>query len=298
MPIRYFLILILCFVTSYAKAEGKALWEYGFGLGFASFSHYPGSDQYRTIALPFPTFQYRGEILRADDQEGSRAYLFKNHNWSVEFSGGGRLPITSSDNHARQGMADLPLIAQLGPQLVYNDDDRRWFFKTSVFPSYVIVGSYVRQNGGLANAEVEYRWEDEISGGNHFSNFLLSGTLSLGVTTATQEYQATYYDVAAADATAERSEYSAGAGFLDSSISYYQSVSSGLFSMYVGATFTDYSWAANRSSPLHKADTNFGYALGITYILGESERRAVSVEDTEGLLNKYRIHRPRLLPFR
>ncbi len=293
------LVTLLLLVQSFsAKAESKALWEYGFGLGFAHFSHYPGSDQYRTIALPFPTFQYRGEILRADDQEGSRAYLFKNHNWSLEFAGGGRLPTASKDNKARSGMMDLPLVAQAGPQLVYNDDDRRWFFKTSIFPSYVIDGTYIRQNGGLANAEVEYRWEDDLPGWAFFDPFIFSGTLSLGVTTATQEFHATYYDVAAADATATRAEYAARAGFLDSSLSYYQSISTGLMSIYVGASYTDYSWSANRDSPLHVADSNLGYALGITYILGESERRAVSVDQTEGLFNKYRLHRPQLLPFR
>ena len=79
--------ILLCFVFlmfhSWSRAEdsvgdSEAYWDYGLGFGAVRFEHYPGSDQFSYLALPTPTFQYRGKILRADDREGAHLYLLKS----------------------------------------------------------------------------------------------------------------------------------------------------------------------------------------------------------------------------
>ncbi|MDG0817216.1 MipA/OmpV family protein [Bdellovibrio svalbardensis] len=266
------------------REEGKPLWEYGFGIGYARYAQYPGSDEYSELVLPFPTFQYRGTILRADDQEGGRAYLLKENKWSLEFSGGGRLPLDSSKSQAREGMENLPLVVEIGPQLIYSVD-HSWEFKLALFPSMAIYGSSIRQNGGLASIEVQYRWHDEW-GGVFESPLMLSGIFSLEAKTASQEFNATYFEVPLQNATATRPAYSASAGFLENQISYFQRLSSGKLTVYVGGSYSDFSNSANKQSPLLRANSNFEYALGLTYVLGESARRSVPIEDTEGLINR------------
>lgn len=281
-----FFILTMLLTTSWLQAaeEDRPLWEYGLGVGYARYAQYPSSDEYAELTIPFPTFQYRGQILRADDQDGGRAYLLKNDHWSLEFSGGGRLPLDSSKNRSRDGMENLPLVIELGPQLVYSVD-HSWDFTLSLFPSLAIDGSYLRQNGGLASAQVLYRWDNEWSG-PFASPLLFSGTFSLEATTASQEYNATYFEVPAQSATAKRPAYNASAGFFENQISYFQRIASGKLTVYVGGSYSDFTNSVNKQSPLRKVDGNVEYAIGLTYVLGESEKRSVPLEDTEGLINK------------
>lgn len=290
------LMSLLVGLTSQAAESDKPLWEYGFGAGYVRYSDYPAADQYSELILPFPTFQYRGEVLRADDRDGGRAYLFKDKQWSLEFSGSGRLPLTSSKNRAREGMDNLPLVIDGGPQLVYSVN-HTWEFQLAPFVSTAIDGTFVRNNGGYFKAQAVYRWSDTWEG--PFSSPLtLDGTLQFTINSASQEYNRTYFEVDKQHATASRPSYNAVAGFLSNNISYFQRFSSGRISFYVAGSLTDYSWSVNRNSPLHKADTNFGYGIGLIYVLGESARKSVPLEDTEGIINKVQQHhRERLIPF-
>ena len=80
---RLLLFLVFLMLHSWSLAEdsvsdSEAYWDYGLGFGAVRFEHYPGSDQFSYLALPAPTFQYRGKILRADDREGAHLYLLKS----------------------------------------------------------------------------------------------------------------------------------------------------------------------------------------------------------------------------
>ena len=292
------LILVALFMTcvSHASEEGKPLWEYGLGIGYARYAQYPSSDQYSELTVPFPTFQYRGEFLRADDRDGGRAYLLKNDHWSLELSGGGRLPLDSSKNQAREGMEDLPFVLEGGPQLVYSEN-RDWEFKLALFPALAIDGSYIRQNGLIFNAKAQYRWEEEWTG-PFSSPLLLNGTLSFKASAASKEYNATYFEVSPNYVTATRPEYEAAAGFLEGQISYFQRISAGRLTVYLAASYSDFSSSVNRQSFLHRSDSNIEYALGLTYVLGESKELSVPPEETEGMINKAIQHRKdRLIRF-
>lgn len=296
---RFFLTLLL--VLSFApwavadEEPAPPLWEWGLGLGYIRYADYPSSDEYSDLMLPFPTFQYRGEYLRADDREGGRAYLFKSETWSLEFSGGGRLPLDSSKNQARQGMENLPLVLDGGPQLVWSSG-RTWEFQLAPFLSAAAYGSYIRQNGMRFKAQLIYRWES-YARGPFASPIYISGTTALEMNAASQEYMRTYFEVDAGQATSSRVAYNAVAGFLSNNLSYYQRFSSGRFSLYVGASVSDYTWSANRSSPLHKSDLNVGYGVGMIYQFGESAKPSISPEDTQGVINRYRqIRHDRLFP--
>ncbi|MEK2688010.1 MipA/OmpV family protein [Bdellovibrio sp. GT3] len=296
---RTFLVLVMVLlVPFFAKAEddGRPLWDWGIGLGYVRYADYPASDEYSQIMLPFPTFQYRGEYLRADDREGGRAYLFKTDSWSLEFSGSGRFPLDSSKNKARFGMEDLPLVVNGGPQLVYHSGGT-WEFQIAPFFSVAAKNDDIRANGMLLKTQVTYRWEGETPGPLD-STILITGTTSFEMNAASSDYMKTYYEVDSRDVRAGRAEYDAKAGFLSTNLSYYQRFAAGRSAVYFGASISDYSWSANRQSPLHKSDYNVGWGLGYIYQFGESAKPMVSPEDTQGVINRYRQHRrdQRLIP--
>ncbi len=263
------------------------MWEYGVGSGYIHYEQYPASDQFSNIALPFPTFQYRGEILRANDREGARTYLFKKDAWSLEISGGGYPPLDSAANKAREGMEDLPFMINVGPQVVYEPLSENWEIKVGLFQVTSISGDVVKKNGAVLDTDFIY----------HFDFGPTQGRLSAGFKIVSQELQATYFDVSGMDATTDRPAYEAKGGFLDSEFAYFHSYTTGRLSLYLGFGLTDYSSSVNRSSPLHKSNFNISYLVGFTYVLGESERRSVPTENTQGIINKYRTKRANILPF-
>ena len=261
------------------KPEQKSLWEYGIGFGYIHYEQYPAADQFADLFLPFPTFQYRGEILRADDREGTRAYIFKSTNWSLELSGGGNTPLSASDNKVREGMQDIPLMIHIGPQIVghllENLELRLGFFQ-AISTDF----KYTKANGGIQETQLVYRVLSDHSAGRINSRF------SLSAKSASKDYLETYFEVFPQYATAKRAEYKANAGFLGFELNYFRSISFGKASYYVGVAINDYSLSSNRKSPLHRSDYNLSYLLGMTYTLGQSKRESVPVDETEGIINK------------
>ncbi len=282
-----FVLLLACFSpSSHAEEEALPLWEYGAGFGFVRYEHYPASDQFSELYLPFPTFQYRGDILRADDQEGASLYFFRKGKWSVELSGGGYLPLESSKNRAREGMEDLPVMGMIGPQLVYRPSSK-WELSLNTFQTVSVDGSFIKKNGFFAEAKAHYRWEK----GRY------RGQWGLSVGGASKEFLTTYFEVDSKDVKANRPGYYARAGLLNADLSYFQSIFFGDFSLYVGAALSDYTASANRRSPLHKSDHNVSYLIGATYTIGKSSTPAVKVEETKGLFRKREAGGYYLVPF-
>ena len=296
-PLNFFaLILLLCSLTVagtkvQAQAEDTSLWEYGFGLGYVHYEHYPASDQFSNLFLPFPSFQYRGRILRADDREGTRAYLFKGERWSFEMAGGGYPALKSDDNEARRNMDDLPWMLQLGPQLVVKlHPDLE--FKLAVFQALSTDFSLTKTAGLAYEGKLQYRWDTQFGseglGVRGLAEQITSfGQLTWSLKGGNQDFLKTYFDVPSQFATSIRPAFSARPGFLSSELSYFQSIRSGRASFYLGAAITDYAGSANRESPLHKSDRNVTYLVGLTYVLGESQRPSIKLEDTEGLINRF-----------
>jgi outer membrane scaffolding protein for murein synthesis (MipA/OmpV family) len=281
-----FLLWALTCATANA-IEDKPLWEYGIGLGGIHYEQYPASDQFSDFALPFPTFQYRGEILRADDRDGARAYLFKEDHLSLEMAGGVYPALDSSNNRAREGMDNIPWMILLGPQLVQRWSDN-WEIKGSVFQAISSDFHLTKTSGFIFEGRVQYRWFPSLNETSFFESGHSVGELSFTVRSASRQLQAVYYDVGESQVRPDRWAYEAREGLLSDELSYYQSFTSGRTSFYLGAAWADYRFSANRASPLRKSDGSLTYFAGLTYVLGESHREAVPVEETEGLLNRNR----------
>ncbi len=270
-------VLFCSFSCLAAANEDPPLWQYGLGLGGIHYEQYPASNQFSDLILPFPTFQYRGEILRADDRDGARAYLLKKDQLSIEMAGGVYPALDSSTNRAREGMGDIPWLVYLGPQLVQRWSEN-WELKGAIFQAVSTDFQLTKTSGFIFEGRAQYRW---------FETGHSVGELSFTVRSASRQLQAVYYDVGENQVRSDRWAYQAREGWLSDEISYYQSFTSGRASLYLGTAWTDYRISANRASPLHKSDGNLTYFAGLTYVLGESHREAVPVENTDGLINRY-----------
>jgi outer membrane protein len=280
-------LVIFCTLASQAEDsyndDNPPYWEYGLGIGTVHFEEYPASGQFRDISLPFPTFQYRGKILRADDRDGAHLYLIKSADWYLEFSGIGYPSLESDKSNARSGMPDLPWILAIGPQVVFKLE-RSTTLNFAVFQAVSTDFKLTKTNGEVFQLKLNRRFGEGHSYGNIF----------LTVKAATKEFLATYFDVPDESATAQRPRYDSQSGLLASDLAYFQSFKSGRAAFYVGASYAYYGASANRQSPLHKADSEFTYLVGLTYVLGESSKPEVPEEDTSGLMDRYRS---KLLPF-
>ncbi len=281
-----FLIINLCGSNALAD-EGATLWEYGVGFGFTKFEQYPSSNQYNNLFLPFPTFQYRGKIVRADDREGTRAYLIKEKMWSVELSGGGYVGLDSSTNDARRGMSDVPWNFHIGPQLVYNFSNE-FDFRVGLFQAATTDFRSTSWAGQVSEAKLIYQWESILTLSKNSPSYTSNGRLSIGVKGGTSEFLSTYFEVAPNYATTNRSSFEAKAGLLNSELTYFQSLKIEKASLYLGIAVLDYRNSANKLSPLHKLDYNTSYLVGLTYVLGESKRPAILEENTDGLIKNSR----------
>lgn len=251
------LLLVFCFVQ-YAQAK-KAYWEYGLGAGVVQFEKYPGADEYQTLALPVPTFQYHGDILHADDRDGVQAQFFNSEKWEIDFSGLAFPPLDSKNSKARKGMKDLALIAAFGPQLIYKVSPAVEY-TISLFEGVSLDLNRQAVTGPIYQSRLVFAFE------NQFWNFQQEKTLTRIFLTsrwAERDFQKVFYDVSSA--------FKSKSGWFSHEVGVLWQMGWKKTSSYVGWAFTDYSAAANKKSPLHQADQAFTFFLGLNYVLGQSD---------------------------
>lgn len=264
-----------------AKPRLEPIWEFGMGFGYIRFEQYPAAGEYSTLFLPFPTFQYRGKIVRADDREGAKAYLWESGPWSIEMSGTGSPTLDSDDNDLRDGMDDIPWIIAMGPQLVYRIGPF-FDFGLGVFQAISTDFAHTKTNGNIFEGKMSYTYE------KIFAEKKIKALTKYFLTfkAASQEIHDQYYSVDQDFVTPVRSRYRAKAGHLGTEFSVYQSLKKGRGAIYVGLNYTDYSMAENKKSPLHNSLGQLSYLFGMTYVLGESKRPEVKKENTSGIMNQ------------
>lgn len=265
------LILLLLGVLSpqTAISEEKPLWELGIGVGFLQMPDYRGSDENGFYALPYPYLVYRGDILKVDERHIS-GQIFKTDRILLDVSGYGSVPVKSSNNSARAGMPDLDPTFEVGPSLriilmkdKVNNNYKldlaipvRAFFSTDF--------SSVRREGWIFHPRIN--WEK--------NNIIPETGIKLGISAgpmfADSSYNAYFYTVEPAYATATRPAYSAGGGYSGSALSvglskeYRQFV----FNAFVRSDFLH--GAVFEDSPLVKRKTSIMSGISISWIFFKS----------------------------
>lgn len=250
-----------------SRAEQLPLWEIGLGVAAISLPDYRGSDVTQTYVVPAPYFIYRGEFLKAD-RNGLRSMLFDSEKVEVNLSLNATLPVNSKDNQARRGMADLKPTVELGPTVSVNlwqspDQKMKLDFRTPVRTG-ITVESSPRQIGWLFSPNLNLDVKDP-AGFPGWNLGMLAGMLFND-----RKYNAHFYSVSRADATATRPAYSAGGGY--SGAQFTMALSKRFPRYWVGG-FMRYDTLAGAvfdDSPLVKKRSAVSAGIAITWVFNES----------------------------
>jgi outer membrane protein len=194
-----------------ALCEEKPLWELGAGLAALQMPDYRGSDHNRRYLLPYPYFVYRGDVLRIE-RERISGRIFETERLLLDISFNGGVPVKSSDNPDRRGMADLDPTFEAGPSLsitLMEDRQDRYKLKLTVPVRAVFSTDFssVRHEGWVFHPRLSFEKADMIPGSG------VNVGLSAGPMFADQGYHRYYYTVDPAFATSSRAPYDAGGGY-------------------------------------------------------------------------------------
>lgn len=255
--------------------ENPPLWEAGLGVIGVSVPDYPGAAQSTFHTIPIPTFIYRGERVRADEDGGIRARFIKGADWEFSLSIAGSLPSNSENNVERRGMPDLDTMAEVGPTFIWKiikpskDNPHKLILS---LPIRLAVSSDLKSlntRGITLNPVLVYMRE---------RFFLTKLTLFAGLDLrlASDTMMDYFYSVAPEFSNANRAAYEARAGYLGTSVSLGMSyILKNNYSFFAGLHHMSLHGAKNAKSPMLVKTTNTAVAAGVIWWLWESDRKSI-----------------------
>ena len=251
----FFIFLFLASILGidlYAKdiLQKKYLYELGVGFFWAKFPDYPGANHSQEIYLPYPSAIYRGEILRAEREDGVQGRIV-NKKWiKIDLSMDGTFPAKSSDNPVRAGMPDLGPILEFGPRLslyMLREKDGQPFDLSINFASRYNFSSDLKtwvHRGFSLNPFISLKKEGVFKKEDIYF-------FSLSVKLASKRLMDFYYQVDQIYETSFRNSFHAKSGLLEVSVAF------GLFYPFkndiwllLGGIFPFHQNASNAGSPL------------------------------------------------
>lgn len=256
------------------ESEELPLWEFRFAAFGRYAPVYPGAADHNLTVLPLPYPVYRGSRLRFGEDldafaEG-RVVTAPRVRLDINFNA--NFGEDSENISVRQGMPDLDLLLEVGPELQFNLNNRpaidgELLLALQLRAAVSFDGSDASGRGFLFNPELEYRIDQAFGTHNDWSFRWKSTWVS-------EDYADYYYEVAPEFATMTRSSFDASSGYLGSEfrVGIERQLSERL--RFDGSTKL---WintgAKNRDSPLFLEDYGLGVQAAFIWTLGASERR-------------------------
>jgi MipA family protein len=268
---RFHVIALLAGAAAAARAEQLPLWEAGLGATVISFPHYRGSDQRRSWVLPFPYVVYRGEFLKADERR-VRGLFFKTDRTELDVSVNGTPPVDSSKNEARQGMPDLDAILEIGPSLNVlllraDEGKTRLELRLPVRAAFASDFSHVHFTGWVFQPNLNMDVHAPL-GLEGWSFGVLAGPMF-----SDRRYNAYFYSVDPAFATASRPAYNTAGGYAGTQLTF--ALSRRYREFWVGgfARWDTLNNAVFAQSPLVKTSQFFAAGVAFAWMINESKAR-------------------------
>ena len=267
---RAALVAACLLVVPLAQARDEPLWEAGIGVAAVHFPDYRGADHSKTYALPAPYLVYRGDFFKAD-RHGLRGVFFQTERMDLNMSVGASLPVDSSENRAREGMADLKPSIELGPSLdinLWRTADRRAKLDLRLpvrgamtiesDPRYIGIQFFPHLN-------VDIHDPAGLAGWN-------LGMLAGPVITDSR-YNRHFYAVPREFATAQRPAYEPGSGYAGAQ--FIVALSKRFPNFWIGgfARYDTLRGAAFEDSPLVTSKRYAAGGIGISWIFAQSSKR-------------------------
>jgi outer membrane scaffolding protein for murein synthesis (MipA/OmpV family) len=255
-----------------AVAEPLPLWEAGAGGSIAYLPDYRGSIDGAFYPLPLPYLVYRGDFLRVD-RGGVRAQVLDTERFDFDLSAGASVPVHSSGNRVRRGMANLRPTLELGPVAsvhLWRAAERNAVLdlRLPVRTAFAIGGSDIVRDVGVVAAPALNLDLKLAAAGGRWNLGLLAAAIY-----GDRRYFGYYYDVAAADATVGRPTYRARGGY--GGWQAIAAISRRLDRIWLGGfiKFDSVRGAVFADSPLVTKWQQVSGGIGITYIFAVSEQR-------------------------
>ncbi len=259
-------------------AEELPLWEFRFA-AFGRYSPvYPGAADHNLTLLPLPYPVYRGSRLHFGDDldeiaEGrvlTRSRVDLDINFNVNFGA------DSEDISVRQGMPDLDLLLEIGPELEFKLNNRpavegELLLALQLRAAVSFDGSSATGRGVLFSPELEYRL-DQAFGRR------IDWSLRWKSVWGSEDYADYYYEVAPDFATIERPSFNASAGYIGSELrlGFVRQISARLKFDGSAKLWINHG-AKNLRSPLFQDDYGLGVQGAFIWTLGTSEQRGTAL---------------------
>lgn len=265
-------LAVLC-ASAAAQARELPLWEAGGGATGLALPDYRGADQVRGYVLPFPYFNYRGDLLKYE-RDRLRGRIFNTDRVELDFSFNGSPPVRAKDNDARRGMNDLDPTFEIGPALRFN----LWESKDTRHETYLRVpfrAAIATDFSGLKGLG----WTFTPTIGHDVRNVRLFGTQNWNVgafatwVRASAKYNDYFYSVRPEFATGARPFFQAGSGSGGYNIT--ATLSKRFDRMWMGAfvRYDSVDGASFESSPLVRRSANLWGGIAVGYIFATSKSR-------------------------
>lgn len=277
-----YLLITLLFLTSlntlakdsinYGKRT-RPLYELGGGLLYSKFPNYPGASSNREVVLPFPTAIYRGDVLRLKREEGARGIFYRGENIELDISFDGTLPSDGEDTKAREGMAKLNALIEVGPRFLYHiakvSKNNPWDFDFHLATRVATSTGFFKEvysRGYVLNPFFTVRTISLFKDDDLFA-------ASIGIKYATKKWHNYYYSVDSKDVTAQRPQFKVKSGQAEISYAmlYNYPIKNDIYT-FVGMIQSFYNNAANRNSPLLTKNTNTSLVVGLYWNFYKSKQ--------------------------
>lgn len=248
----------------------EPLWEIALG-GYGRYGPaYPASDSYQFDVIPLPFPIYRGKILRVGDENEKpvRTRIFRRDRIKLDIDFGLNLPVDSEDIDEREGLPDLDLLIEAGPelQLQFEEDlPGDFFLSLQTRGAWSFDGLSTTWRGMVFTTEFKY----EVPLGKSVYSLRLQPEY------ATKQYMDFFYGIDEEFATPDRPAFDAKAGYLGTRVILsYGHEFNRKFEIRTGVRLGVYEGAKNRSSTLFTADYTGEVYTAFLWKFWESKRRA------------------------
>jgi len=266
---RFLCALLAALPAAAVAAPQLPLWEVGVLGGVATTPAYPGSSDRSTRGLVLPFLIYRGEIFRAD-QSGIGARLLRSDRVELDVGLAASLPADSDDVEARQGMADLGMLLEMGPRIkvrLFNPTPSSRVRLDLPLRAVIEARGGLRGQGWTFEPKVVYEARGEKEDWTFDAN--------VGMVIGNRKINRYFYEVAPQYATVDRPAYEADSGLIlvrtGASASRMIGPDLRLFGF---VRYESYANAANRDSPLMKQSTGASAGFGFAWTIRRSARMA------------------------
>jgi outer membrane protein len=255
-----------------ADKEAEPLWEVALASYLRSGPAYPASDETQTDFIPLPFPIYRGKFLRVGDsnEKPITARMFRRDRIKLDLDFGLNLPVDSDDIDAREGMDDLDLLFEIGPELELQFVEN--------LPGEFYLGLQLR--GAWSFDSVNPEWRGTIYSTEFKHEYPQRDAKTKLVTRLTPEYANTpymryFYGVAQEFATPDRPAYDASGGYLGTRLNFsFRHQFSKQFEMRTGMRLGFYNGAENEDSPLFTTKSTEEFYFAFLWKFWASQRRA------------------------